>query len=121
MEFKNRLRQLRREYNFTQTKLAKMLGYGASTVSNYESGKNEPSITDLIKLADIFQVSLDYLLGYTHFCIPYGDTSAFEKADKLIRYYNQLSDNAAQQVLSFCQFKFKCGAEENKNNVLSNC
>lgn len=47
----------------TQNKLAAVLKYGYSAISNYESGRNEPSIKDLSILANFFNVSLDYLLG----------------------------------------------------------
>lgn len=40
-----------------------MLHYGYTAIANYESGRNEPSIRDLIRLADYFQVSVDYLIG----------------------------------------------------------
>lgn len=39
------------------------MGYGYTAVANYESGRNEPSIDDLIKIADFFQVSMDVLVG----------------------------------------------------------
>lgn len=63
MKFNVRLRYLRRMRNITQRELAKQLSYGSSAISNYESGKNEPSIEDLIKLARYFNVSVGYLIG----------------------------------------------------------
>lgn len=67
MEFKDRLKMLRRNYmvdgkRLTQEKLGNVLGYKYTSVSNYESGRNEPCIRDLIKLANFFDVSLDYLV-----------------------------------------------------------
>lgn len=67
MEFKDRLKYLRRNYikdgkRLTQEKLGQVLGYKYTSVSNYESGRNEPCIRDLIKLAEFFNVSLDYLV-----------------------------------------------------------
>ena len=46
--------------------MANILGYGYTAISNYESGRNEPSINDLKKIADFFNVSLDYLLCTTN-------------------------------------------------------
>ena len=71
MEFREILKFLRENYyvngkKLTQTQLANILGYGYTAISNYESGRNEPSISDLKKIADFFNVSLDYLLCTTN-------------------------------------------------------
>lgn len=63
MEFPKRLRALRKEKKLTQTKLASELHYGYTAIANYESGRNEPNIRDLTKLANILNVSIDYLVG----------------------------------------------------------
>ncbi|MCI1958172.1 MAG: helix-turn-helix domain-containing protein [Clostridia bacterium] len=63
MEFKDRLRKLRKENKITQRELGKKLNYGYTAVSNYESGRNEPGIRELIILSDLFGVSVDYLIG----------------------------------------------------------
>ena len=47
----------------TQAELAKKIGKGTSTLQKYELGLLEPSIETLTKLSDIFDVSIDYLLG----------------------------------------------------------
>ncbi len=62
-DFAKNLRALRLSRRVTQTELAKALDYGYTAIANYESGRNEPSISDLIRLADYFQVSLDALVG----------------------------------------------------------
>lgn len=49
----------------TQIHLGKMLGYGSTAIANYESGRNEPSLNDLCRIADYLEVSTDYLLGRT--------------------------------------------------------
>lgn len=65
--FAIRLKELRMQQNLTQRELADILGYSCSAISNYEIGKNEPSFMDLIRIANYFCVSLDYLLGRTEF------------------------------------------------------
>lgn len=65
MKFNERLKALRKRAKLTQTELGNILGYGYTAISNYESGRNEPSISDLIKLATFFKVSVDYLLCVT--------------------------------------------------------
>lgn len=62
--FKERIKQLRLEKDLTMKELGEILGYSESTISLYESGKREPkNAEDYIKIADYFNVSLDYLLG----------------------------------------------------------
>jgi transcriptional regulator with XRE-family HTH domain len=61
MAIKDRIRQLRQERNWSQTQLAQKMGIHQKQVSAYERGRNVPSTEVLIKLADIFDVSLDYL------------------------------------------------------------
>lgn len=59
-----RLKQLRSEYNITQTTLAEALGIAKTTLAAYEQGKSEPNIDMLIKLANYFNVPIDYLTGH---------------------------------------------------------
>lgn len=63
VSFRHRLKSLRKEKNVTQAQIAAILDYGYTAVANYEAGKNEPSIENLIRIADFFGVSLDYLVG----------------------------------------------------------
>ena len=59
------IRLLRQQHGLTQEKLANLLNGKKSLVSNYENGYSTPDIETLIKLADIFNVSLDELVGRT--------------------------------------------------------
>lgn len=60
-----KLRSLRTEKKLTQKQVADRIGLAISAVSSYESGSRYPSYDALIKLARIFHVSTDYLLGIT--------------------------------------------------------
>lgn len=62
MSFGKRLRALRMKHNFTQQKTADMLSVTMSSYQKYEQNERFPSYEILIKIADIFDVSLDYLL-----------------------------------------------------------
>lgn len=66
VNFGDKLRTLRTEAGMTQTDLAKRLNITKSVVSYYELQERTPSPDVLIKLADIFHVSTDYLLGINH-------------------------------------------------------
>lgn len=58
-----RLKELRKIEKLTQNDVAKMLNSSATCYNYYENGNREPSIDTLCKLADIYHVSLDYLVG----------------------------------------------------------
>lgn len=58
-----KLKQLRSEKGLSQKEIAKIIGVSVSAYSNYEQGIREPSYDILIKIAQYFEVSTDYLLG----------------------------------------------------------
>lgn len=60
---KTRLRQLRKSHGQKQKQLADLLGVSQMQISRYESGKQEPNIKALIKLANYYGVTIDYLVG----------------------------------------------------------
>ncbi len=60
-----RLKQLRKENGLSQQRLSMETGIAQVTVSEYESGRNFPSVKTLLRLAEFFGVSTDYLLGLT--------------------------------------------------------
>lgn len=60
-----RLREIRKARGISQLKLAMDLSTNQNTISRYETGEREPGITELIALADYFDVSVDYLLERT--------------------------------------------------------
>ncbi len=59
------LKKLRKEHGISQIKLALDLNTSQNTISRYETGDREPGIAELIKLAEYFDVSIDYLVGRT--------------------------------------------------------
>ncbi|EAC9357965.1 XRE family transcriptional regulator, partial [Listeria monocytogenes] len=61
--FGNRLKQLRKNNNKTQEDISKILGISRGAYSHIENGRNEPDMETIVKLANIFGVSTDYLLG----------------------------------------------------------
>ena len=60
-----RLRELRKKKGISQLRLATDLNTTQNTISRYETGEREPGIDELIKIADYFNVSVDYLIGHT--------------------------------------------------------
>ncbi len=63
---KNRIRDLREDMDLRQIDVAKATGIDQKTLSNYETGKTNPDSYSIIKLAEFFQVSTDYLLGLSN-------------------------------------------------------
>lgn len=60
--FADRFKQIRKENDITQAKLADALNVSQNAVFNWETGKREPSLNMLKKISEYFDVSLDYLL-----------------------------------------------------------
>ncbi len=61
--FAKRLTELRTEKKISQAQLAKMIGSSCSVVCYWETNRSEPTAPYLVKLADVFGVTVDYLLG----------------------------------------------------------
>lgn len=59
----NKIRELRKKFNYTQTELAELCKTTTSNVSGWECGKWQPDNETLITLANTFNVTVDYLLG----------------------------------------------------------
>ena len=62
MGFKEQLSKLRKRKNITQVDLAKQMNVRQYIISSWETGRSEPSISQIIKLCDILKVPADYLL-----------------------------------------------------------
>ena len=61
----NRIKDLREDMDLRQVDLAQAVGIDQRTISNYETGKTNPDSEALIKLANFFNVTIDYLVGRT--------------------------------------------------------
>jgi transcriptional regulator with XRE-family HTH domain len=65
-----RIRELRKQHKMTQEQVAAFLNLAKSTISQYENSINEPDIETIVKLADRFNVTVDYLLGRDFYVSP---------------------------------------------------
>ena len=63
MAFAERLKELRKQAHLTQVELAKELGIGQSSYADWERGKKKPTQDNLVKIAQVLNVSVDYLVG----------------------------------------------------------
>lgn len=71
-----RLAKARTQKGYTQQQIAELLECNRATVTNYENGKRTPDVDTIVKLAKLYEVSADYLLGL----------SPAESADRDNRY-----------------------------------
>ncbi len=63
--FAERVKELRLEHGLTQDKLGKIIGVKNFSIYSYEKGRACPEMKSLVKMAEYFDVSLDYLAGRT--------------------------------------------------------
>lgn len=89
-----RLAEIRKEYGYKQTDLAEMLNVSQQVISNIERGVTAPDIEQLKKIADIYNISLDQLVGRDFF-----DDDADEFERKIISYIKQMDDEGKELSL----------------------
>lgn len=97
----NRIAMLRKEKGLSQISLSLKLNVSQKMISAYENGKSEPSIATLMQMADIFNTSVDYIIGYTNIRQPIDKTvqmSLNEDECDLLGGYRELS--AKQQNIA---------------------
>lgn len=91
----NRIKTLRENKKLSQQKLANVLNINQQTLSKYERGKITPQIDSLVKVADYFNCSIDYLVGRDD--LVFGDGFSLEEM-QMIRYFRQLPVNLQQHI-----------------------
>lgn len=106
MSFSERLKHLRTSRKLTQRALAEILSYGSTAISNYESGRNEPSIADLTKIAEYFDVSLDYLLCVTDVKAPFSVGENKRQVQHIDSFLFRLKPENLKSVEHFVAFLY---------------
>ncbi|MGE5605241.1 MAG: helix-turn-helix domain-containing protein [Bacteroidota bacterium] len=100
--FQDRLRKLRKERNLSQDDVGQSLNLGGRTIGNYESGERLPALDTLVKLADFYEVSIDYLLGRT-------DNRHLNSTTSEMSIFESLPPEAYEELkilLEFLQYKY---------------
>lgn len=87
MKIYERLKFLRKEQGLLQKNIADFLNISKSAYGYYEQGRNEPDIHTIVKLADFYQVSTDYLIGKTD--VKQADLT--KKESDIIKMYRNLN------------------------------
>ena len=100
--FQNIFRKLRTSSNLTQSAIAEKIGISRSTIGMYETGAREPDFETLEKIADYFNVDIDFLLGRTNQTTMLPETiGKYSKTHELDVIYEQLSDHNQRKVLTY--------------------
>ena len=95
-----KLKELREKSGYTQTKLAEQIGIPRINYNKYETGGITPPLPELIKIADYYGVSLDYLCDHeTQNQIQLGYLSETQKI--AINLLLKLSENNLLQTIGF--------------------
>ena len=100
--FADRIKELRKLNNMTQTDLGKLLSVGNTTISMYESGKSTPNDEIKLKISEYFNVSVDFLLGKT-------DIKNYEDKEITIALhsdtdYDDLPKEAKDEIYNFIDY-----------------
>ena len=99
-----RLKDLREEKGVLQKELAYAINRTRACISSWEQGKTEPSIDDLLKLADFFEVTVDCLVGRDGYF-----AKAMDKNDKknlenvLLGFFRRLTEQEQFRTIGFAQ------------------
>jgi transcriptional regulator with XRE-family HTH domain len=91
MDFISRLKELREDADMKQTDLAGKLNIKPSAISKYENNHTQPNYLTIIKIADVFNVSVDYLLGVSSVKNPYTAEKFTPKEAEIITRYRRLN------------------------------
>ncbi|MCO6542514.1 MAG: helix-turn-helix transcriptional regulator [Lactobacillus sp.] len=98
--FSKRLRDLRIENHYTQENLAEIIGVSDRTIGTWERGTREPPIKTIRLLADLFNVSTDYLLGKNNIRSAYDSKKKIDlKDDVKITYKGQPVSNEDLEII----------------------
>ena len=99
MSFGQRLKELREQNNMTRDELGKRLGMSYSTIAKYETNNRFPDQDTLVKLAGIFSVSIDHLLGNDK-----TDDLPENVAPYLADGLKELTPEARKEVMDFIEY-----------------
>lgn len=117
MSFGNILKKLRQDENLTQEELAKKLNSSRSNIANYENDKNMPSVDVLNKLAEIFNCSIDYLLGKSNVRNPKlndEDILDLAKVGFTKENYNPPTEKQKEQIRTIIETILQDNKKDNK-------
>lgn len=104
-DFAQRLRELRKGNNISQKKLSNYLNFGYTAIANYESGRNQPSLDTVKKIAQYFNVTVDYLIGASDY--PRREQDITEKEAELLGIFRKINDDEKDALLKIVNLMFR--------------
>ena len=100
------IRELRNKARYTQADVSRMLNIQRQTYCNYENDLREPPLEIVIALAELYHVSVDYLVRGIDKTAAVPQTASLNKTQQnLIREFSSLSESGQREVLDFIHFK----------------
>ncbi len=97
--FSDKISTLRKENKLTQKQLAAYLNLSANAICEWEKGRSEPNFDTLKKIADYFDVSIDYLLGREDdFGVVKRESPADKDSEELLSLYRELTPSAQEAI-----------------------
>lgn len=100
------MRELRNTFNYTQADVSQLLNIQRQTYCNYENASRNPPLEIIIALADLYHVSVDYLVRGIPTPPPdasFASLSATEK--KVLNDFSTMNERNQKEVMNFIQFK----------------
>ncbi len=115
-DYMNRIKQLREELGLTQQELADKIGGAKSTIAMYENESRKPSMEVLLSLSEIFNCSIDYLLGKTDVRNPeqQDDPFGLARIGFNMKDYNPPTETQKAQIEELIKVIMKDNKKENK-------
>lgn len=104
VQFSNTLRELRKARNISMKQLGEIIGLSESAISLYETGKREPDYATLTKLADYFNVTVDYLMGRSEEKNNPLTPEESERVNKFDELFSSLSEEQQKNAIDYMKF-----------------
>jgi len=99
----NRIKKLREEKKMTQIRLSTELEVTQETVSAYEIGKHQPSVKSLLKMAALFNASLDYIMGLSNIRLPANENTLPQNEAAILAMFRNLNQAQQDRAVAFMQ------------------
>lgn len=114
-DFGETIKNLRKQHNITQAQLAQALSVGRPTIAGYETKGKQPDYDKLIRLAQFFNVSVDYLLNSGNNEYPYSERVHTDSTlESKLPYLDKNANEDLSQILRSIVYRI-----EKRNNTLN--
>lgn len=99
------LKLLRKQHHYSQKYLAEYLGVIQQTYSHYETGRIVPTYKNLVKIAELYQISLDTLTGKSE------QLEQSLQEQKLVQYFREMDLRDQEEIIEIAQRKAERNVE----------